>query len=366
VHDRHIKLAVFSLSARIRNGGAMLSGLQPKLRSLLESSRRYRQARIVHAFRVALALLTSIVLTRGVGIPHAEWASITVLVVIGGLQHHGNIRQRAAERAAGTLIGAAVGLLLIVQQIYVGMPLLTYLLMAAACGYCAYHAIGKGGYIALLTAITIVVTAGLGSNDLSGGLWRTVNVLIGNAIALLFSFALPAYATYSWRLRLAALLRASAMVYDRLCARYEDAARLQQDMTQLGDLLIRLRSLMPSVAKETGLPVARFDEIQHSLRICISALELMASVPPRAGAVADAGVACDRQGQDPSGRLMALSHALQLGTPIVSTGRTAAAQRDRESVSIESDAFLFLSRRLSGEIDKLQDWLADIFVAREP
>lgn len=112
---------------------------------LLDPNRRYSQARLFHAVRVALALLVSIALTTGIRIPHGEWASITVLVVIGGLQHHGNIRRRAAERGVGTAIGALIGLLLIVQQSYLlHWPLLTYLLMALVCGYCAYHAIGKG------------------------------------------------------------------------------------------------------------------------------------------------------------------------------------------------------------------------------
>lgn len=76
---------------------------------------------------------------------------------------------------------------------YVGQPLLTYLLMSVVCGFFSYRAIGKGGYTALLSAITVFV-AGHGDNPLSGGLWRTVDILIGIALALAFSFALPLYA----------------------------------------------------------------------------------------------------------------------------------------------------------------------------
>ena len=68
--------------------------------SLLDSNRRFRQAGLFHATRVALALQVSIALTTGIRIPHGEWATITVLVVIGGIQHHGNIRRRAAERGS--------------------------------------------------------------------------------------------------------------------------------------------------------------------------------------------------------------------------------------------------------------------------
>jgi uncharacterized membrane protein YccC len=62
-----------------------------------------------------LGLLATILLTTGINLPHGEWASVTMLVVIGGLQHHGNIG-KAAERAIGTLIGAGVGLVLVAQQ----------------------------------------------------------------------------------------------------------------------------------------------------------------------------------------------------------------------------------------------------------
>ena len=134
------------------------------LRPLLDPYRRYRHARLIHAVRVALGLLATILLTTGINLPHGEWASVTMLIVIGGLQHHGNIGKKAVERAYGTLIGASVGLLLVLQQAWLGQPLLTYLLMSVVCGFFSYHAIGKGGYIALLSAITVFIVAGHGDN----------------------------------------------------------------------------------------------------------------------------------------------------------------------------------------------------------
>ena len=180
------------------------------LRPLLDPYRRYRHAKLIHAVRVSIGLLATILLTTGINLPHGEWASVTMLIVIGGLQHHGNIGKKAVERAYGTLIGASVGLLLVVQQAYLGQPLLTYLLMSVVCGFFSYHAIGKGGYIALLSAITVFIVAGHGDNPVSDGLWRTVDILIGIVLALAFSFALPLYAVYSWRYNLASALRGSS------------------------------------------------------------------------------------------------------------------------------------------------------------
>src|ERR1700741_2496054 len=62
---------------------------------------RYRHANFFHSLRVGLAMLVSILATTGIDIPHGIWSSVTLLVVIGGLQHHGNIRKkrRSARRA---------------------------------------------------------------------------------------------------------------------------------------------------------------------------------------------------------------------------------------------------------------------------
>lgn len=249
-----------------------------ELRRLLSPEYRYRYARLIHAARVALSILTSILLTSALHVPHGEWASITVLIVIGGLQHHGNIRRKAVERAVGTLIGAASGLLIIMHQSYFGAPIATNAIIAAACGLCAYHAIGKGGYVALLTAITIFIDAGHGANSLGDGLWRVVNILLGNAIALAFSFALPLYATWTWRHNLAEALRGCASVYVRIAGGVlRSSNRDPHAMAALSARLAALRALMPAVSREAAIPLEKLEEIQRSLRICVSALDLMAS-----------------------------------------------------------------------------------------
>jgi len=251
------------------------------LRPLLAPYRRYRHAKLIHAVRVSLGLLASILLTTGINLPHGEWASVTMLVVIGGLQHHGNIGKKAVERAYGTLIGASVGLLLVAQQAYLGLPLLTYLLMSVVCGFFSYHAIGKGGYTALLSGITVFIVAGHGDNPLSDGLWRTVDILIGIALALAFSFALPLYAVYSWRYNLASALRDCAAIYSRII----NGQSVTDDehfklLNRLNAAMVQLRSLMPSVSKEVRISMTELDAIQRHLRLCISTLEILGNTRP--------------------------------------------------------------------------------------
>lgn len=253
------------------------------LRPLLDPYRRYRHARVIHAVRVSLGLLATILLTTGIKLPHGEWASVTMLVVIGGLQHHGNIGKKAAERAIGTLIGAGVGLALVAQQAWLGMPWLTYFAMSVVCGFFSYHAIGKGGYTALLSAITVFIVAGHGDNPVTDGLWRGVDILIGIALALAFSFALPLYAVYSWRYNLADALRDCAKVYGRII----DGQAITADehlklMTRLNAAMVQLRSLMPSVSKEVKISMTELDAIQRNLRMCVSTLEILGNTRPDA------------------------------------------------------------------------------------
>ncbi|WP_223514343.1 FUSC family protein [Pseudomonas sp. GL-R-26] len=257
--------------------------LRRLLRPLLDPYRRYRHARVIHAVRVSLGLLATILLTTGINLPHGEWASVTMLVVIGGLQHHGNIGKKAAERAIGTLIGAGVGLVLVAQQAWLGMPWLTYFAMSVVCGFFSYHAIGKGGYTALLSAITVFIVAGHGDNPVTDGLWRGVDILIGIALALAFSFALPLYAVYSWRYNLADALRDCAKIYGRII----DGQAITADehiklMTRLNAAMVQLRSLMPSVSKEVKISITDLDALQRNLRMCVSTLEILGNTRPDA------------------------------------------------------------------------------------
>ena len=331
----------------------MFEALRKTTSALFDPDRRFRQARIFHATRVALALLVSIALTTGINIPHGEWATITVLVVIGGLQHHGNIRRRAAERGVGTLIGALVGLFLIIQENYFGIPMLTFGLMAVICGYCAYHAVGKGGYVALLAGITVVITAGHGNQDVYDALWRTVDVLIGTVIALVFSFALPAYASYSWRFKLAGLLRACAAVHAKIERGQRDEKERQQDMMKLSASLVQLRSLIPSVAKETNVSAADLEEVQHSARVCISALEMLAAIDPDA---ADTSVD-ERNIRD---LLLEMASALEAGDEAMVHQNASLPAPHPDDPSIGHSSHAFLTLQLSAELGHLRDHLSQM------
>ncbi|WP_434718387.1 FUSC family protein [Paraburkholderia sp. A1BS-2L] len=289
-HDHDTEPAAASGDAARHGANAASYGKPPRRRSrvrvrvenfwraLTSPFYRYRNAGIIHGVRVGLAMLVSILATTGINIPHGIWASVTLLVVIGGLQHHGNIRKKAAERALGTVLGALIGLTLIIVQAVTGFTWLTYSLMAIVAAVCSYYAIGKEGYVPLLTAITMCIVAGHGDNLIDTGLWRTLNVMIGIVIALAFSFALPLHATYSWRYRLADNLREIARVHAQVVsgAQVDPDAQVEA-FRRLNARLVQLRGLMPSVAREIDVPLARLEQVQRLHRALLSSLEMMAT-----------------------------------------------------------------------------------------
>jgi len=338
--------------------------LRRLLRPLLDPYQRYRHARVIHAVRVALGLLATILLTSGIHLPHGEWASVTMLVVIGGLQHHGNIGKKAAERAIGTLIGAGVGLLLVVQQAWLGMPWLTYFAMAVVCGFFSYHAIGKGGYTALLAAITVFIVAGHGDNPVTDGLWRGVDILIGIALALAFSFALPLYAVFSWRYNLADALRDCATLYTRIIngQPVSDDEHLKI-MGRLNAVMVQLRSLMPSVSKEVKISMTELDAIQRNLRMCVSTLEILGNIRPDINdpnALAQLQSAMTAQHRQIRVQLVGMARALKIGA-VQRLGRPddlPAAPNLEAPVYSPLDGYRLLTRQFAANISEMRQRLA--------
>jgi uncharacterized membrane protein YccC len=297
-----------------------------------------------------------------------------VLVVIGGLQHHGNIRKRAAERAVGTVLGAVIGLALLIQFDLIGSKPLMYVLMSLAAGICGYFAIGRPGYVALLTAITICIVAGHGDSTIATGLWRMLNVLIGIAIALAFSFALPLYATYSWRYLLARNLRDCARLYTRVVvgAPMESGEQLTA-FAALGERLVKLRSLMPSVAKEIDLPLKQLEAIQRLHRSLLSALEMISSATPAGLEPQAAPLGAGKR--DPRGyavraTLIAMARALRFGsnprTWLPADGRhppgVAAIGSDGLPIAApapQASGREWLAERFAEQVDQLSVLLAE-------
>ncbi|SAL18571.1 membrane protein [Caballeronia peredens] len=329
---------------------------------------RYRHANVIHAVRVALAMATSFIVTTGVDVPHGPWASVSVLVVVGGLQHYGNIRKKATERAVGTMLGALFGLGLILVESFSGSQMLFFVLMCLIAGGCAYYAIGKAGYVALLTAITMVIVSGHGDLPLSTGLWRTANVMIGVVIALGFSFVLPQYATYSWRYRLADNLRECAKFYGALLdGRPLIAEETARRFFAMSQRLVQARALMESVAKETDVPIAQLEEIQRLHRSILAALEmLITSMPEVAAGASHFAIACSPREYAVRQQLLQMARALRFGRvglpyrAVDTSGFVPGACADQDENDRATQGMHWLAMRFVEQVDRLRLRLSEI------
>lgn len=285
----------------------------PILRALSDPRLRYRHGRLIHGLRVAAGIFLGMGITYAAHMPNGEWTSISSLIVMVGLQHHGNIRRRALERGAGTLLGAAAGLVIIGLQSTLGLTPLTFAVMALFCGACGYHAISRGGYVAQLSAITLMIVAGYGQDPITVGLWRTVNVLLGIVIALALSFTLPIFARDYWRFGMAdALRRCAGLIVGAKAEKDGDAAKPRAGVETISPVLSRLRPLMAPVARETRLPMAQLETIQRSLRLFLSLLELVTSPEPAANGTTDWTLSED-EARRLAARLMAIAEGLETG-----------------------------------------------------
>ena len=76
----------------------------------VEPYARYQHADVLHAIRLGVAVLIALLLNEFTHLPHGEWTTITVFVILGLLQYQGAIYTKAKERILGTLLGVVVGL----------------------------------------------------------------------------------------------------------------------------------------------------------------------------------------------------------------------------------------------------------------
>ncbi|AXE30862.1 hypothetical protein DK842_13760 [Chromobacterium phragmitis] len=266
-----------------------------------------RYARQVHVLRVASAFLAGLMLVLASRIPHGGWALVTILIVLGGAPHWGGVRRKAMERMGGSLLGALAGLAAIV--LHGASPWLCYAWMLAVVALSSWHAQGRGGYLALLTGITLVIVGGVGDEPINEALWRSCNVLIGSLIGMAAAATLPLRALDSWRFLLADNLREAAMLYNRIARRLPvdgDAA-----LDQFNARLIRLRGLLASVTQESALTHRELDQVQRCQRGIWTLLDRMGEVSASTPALAE----------DASPRraivrtLLRASHALRFNQP---------------------------------------------------
>jgi hypothetical protein len=148
-----------------------------------------------HVARLSIAVAVATLLYRLIDLPHGYWVPLTVLAVMQPGEHA--TRVRAIQRAAGTLAGAA----LIVLITLVTDDAWALVACAAASAFWLY-ALDERGYFWLVVMLTPTALLMLSLVDFQGvdeGLERVANSALGIAIGLAISAVVRELAT--WRAR---------------------------------------------------------------------------------------------------------------------------------------------------------------------
>jgi len=233
----------------------------------------YRNYRIVHGVRIALAFILTFLLVRIMEIPEGSWPLITLVVVMGPISSWGNVFPRAVQRIGGTIFGSISGLIALKLEL-ISMPVML-VWCAAVMFISGFLTLGKHPYMALLIGITLAVICGGIPGDMTTALWRGGDVILGSLLALLFTSIYPQKAYTHWRIQLSDLLLETARVYHAgFSSNLVEKPRLSRPLQRLLTNVIKMRALIEPSSKETRTPRSVFEGIQTLNRNLVCTLEL--------------------------------------------------------------------------------------------
>ena len=233
----------------------------------------YRNYRIVHGVRIALAFILTFLLVRIMEIPEGSWPLITLVVVMGPISSWGNVFPRAVQRIGGTIFGSISGLIALKLEL-ISMPVML-VWCAAVMFISGFLTLGKHPYMALLIGITLAVICGGIPGDMTTALWRGGDVILGSLLALLFTSIYPQKAYTHWRIQLSDLLLETARVYHAgFSPNLVEKPRLSRPLQRLLSNVIKMRALIEPSSKETRTPRSVFEGIQTLNRNLVCTLEL--------------------------------------------------------------------------------------------
>jgi uncharacterized membrane protein YccC len=233
----------------------------------------YRNYRIVHGVRIALAFILTFLLVRLMEIPEGSWPLITLVVVMGPISSWGNVFPRAVQRIGGTIFGSISGLIALKLEL-ISLPAML-IWCAAVMFISGFLTLGRHPYMALLIGITLAVICGGIPGDMTTALWRGGDVILGSLLALLFTSIYPQKAYTHWRIQLSDLLLETARIYHAgFSPNLVEKPRLSRPLQRLLSNVIKMRALIEPSSKETRTPRSVFEGIQTLNRNLVCTLEL--------------------------------------------------------------------------------------------
>ena len=283
---------------------------------LFEPYARYQYADILHAIRLAIAIILALVANVMSGFPHGEWTTITVFIILGLLQFQGAIYTKAKERVVGTLLGivAAIGIIGFSRVMNTWLWV-DFGLIGIISGAIGYMAVRNLGYTGLLTGITmLMIVSDLGHSSIGeDGMYRALNILLGTGVAVAATWILPLKSTLMWRFLLAGNLESCSHLYAGVGNHIDGAnsnanahinersfnsaqranpaavtvSSIPVDKTlvtalqQINKRLLAVRPHMAATASESGIDKVTIETIQRTHRNIIGTIDLLLTAAPK-------------------------------------------------------------------------------------
>jgi len=269
---------------------------------------RYQHADILHATRLGTAVILALLVNKITNLPHGEWTTITVFIILGLLQYQGAIYTKAKERVIGTLlgIGTALGVLWFNQNAGAWLWV-DYALIGLLSGIIGYLAVRQLGYTGLLTGITmLMIVSDLGNNSIGqDGIYRALNILLGTGVSVAVTLILPLKSTLMWRFLLSSNLDDCSSLYagvghhiDATDGVVDDSVQklnpaafpvkevpvdraLVTALQQINKRLLAVRPHIAATASESGIEKETLETIQRTHRNIIGTIDLLLSAAPR-------------------------------------------------------------------------------------
>ncbi len=173
----------------------------------------YRHFRSVHALKLGSALLIAVTINAIWEPPHFIWSMVTIVVIMMSLPQVGGAIEKSLQRAVGTCLGSAYGIMLVAT---IDSYWLIMSLLILAVSLICFISAGRYSYAYLVSGFTIIIVIGDANQDTSEALWRTANILSGCVIAIMVSLLLfPIKAKQDWRYQLTSAINNMAEVLSK-------------------------------------------------------------------------------------------------------------------------------------------------------
>nr|WP_300311125.1 FUSC family protein [Halomonas sp.] len=235
----------------------------------------HRHRRLFHVLRVSLALAITFAIIQVLPFEHSGWALVSTAMVMGNLPHIGGVLDKGRQRLAGTILGATLGLALIMLHLPPWGIYLGALLGIATCTWVVFP--GRQAYSGLMFSVSLLLVIGDGNQAFSVALWRATDVLLGTLVGIAATVLfLPQKATDLMRFMLADCLDGMAQLYhahtSATSAPDLDTRNLLKSTSRL---LVKQRGLSDAIHREGRLNRTDVDELISYQRRMLSTIELL-------------------------------------------------------------------------------------------